>query len=238
MASCRAILIALSIVVCSFTLPSSAGSQSSGVLAANEAWTSRDYISVLFAVQNGQITLPRRDNPRTAAFFAKLIDRSNIEQLMATSMATMGKRDQILIILGTTGELRSRYGYSVSLGDDVENELVEIQEFRLYLMGRLARLDAEDGWTGCPQGQRCDNAVATALAGTLDTLANHRVFTIKQRVALSHALTEHYPAIRMKLTKAEHQEITSRLAGIEANESDGELKGALEAALQAARRGN
>ena len=208
------------------------------LLPQSGPWTSGDYTHVLFAVRNGQITLPRRDNPKTAAFFAKLIDRNNIDQLMASSLASAKKRLQILIILSTTGELRGSYRYSVSLGDDVQGELVEIQAFRLYLTGRLALLDAEDGETACPTSYKCDNAVLTTLSGTLDSLADGRVFTSEQRITLAQAFGDQYATIRTKLTEAEHLEITTRLAAIVADESEAEVKGILAAALQSAKSGN
>jgi hypothetical protein len=205
---------------------------------ASEPWTSRDYTQVLFAVYNGQITLPRLGNPKTAVVFAKLIDRGNVDQLMASPLTTALKRDQILIILATTGELRGRYGYSVSLGDDVQSELVQIQAFRLYLIGRLALLDAADGQAVCRIGHSCGNAIFTAMSGTLDTLAERKVFTAEQRLMLIQDLNEQYPMIRVKLSKAEHLETTTRIATIVADEREPRVKSALAIVLEAAIRDN
>ena len=108
---------------------------------ASGPWSSADYVEAIFAVQNGVITLPRQTNPKTQALFDRLIDRGNIEALMAAPLSAAEKRRDILIILSATGEFRGRYGYAVALGDDVEGELVAIQIFRLYLIDRLATLD-------------------------------------------------------------------------------------------------
>lgn len=203
-------------------------------LPASGPWSSGDYVEAIFAVQNGLITLPRQGNPKTEAFFGRLVDRGNIDLLMAAPLSAEEKRRNILIILSATGEFRGRYGYAVALGDDVQGELVAIQIFRLYLIDRLATLDLQDEVAR----QRCANAIATALSGTLDTLAEASRFTIDQLLALSSALERHYPVIRTKLEPEEHLGIVDRLQAIAATESDPALKPALALALAAVRGGN
>src|SRR5262245_63094439 len=53
------------------------------MLTVSGPWSSRDYVEAIFAVHNGVITLPRQANPKTRALFARLIDRANIEALIA-----------------------------------------------------------------------------------------------------------------------------------------------------------
>ena len=106
-------------------------------------WAPSDYVEAIFAVQNGRITLPRRGNSKTEAIFDRLIDRGNIDQLMAGAESAAKKRQQILLILSATGEFRGRYGYAVALGDDVQNELIDIQIFRLALIDQLAALGVQ-----------------------------------------------------------------------------------------------
>src|SRR5947207_9771706 len=98
-----------------------ANPQGGTLLAAQGPWTSRDYVQAIFAVHNGDITLPRRGNPKTEAFFDRLVDRGNIELLLASSRTVEEKSGQVLIILSATGEFRGRYGYAVALGDDAQN---------------------------------------------------------------------------------------------------------------------
>jgi hypothetical protein len=215
-------------------LPLLANPQGGALLPVNGPWTSSDYVQAIFAVHNGDITLPRRGNPKTEAFFERLVDRGNIELLMTSSGTVEEKSGQVLIILSATGEFRGRYGYAVALGDDVQNELVEIQIFRLYLIDRLAALDMLDR-TG---RTRINSAIATTLFGTLDTLAENNVFSQDQRVALGLALALHYPAIRVKLDGPERQAIAIRLAGMAAAENDPALRSAFGAALVEAGRGN
>lgn len=197
-------------------------------------WTSRNYVEAIFAVHNGGMTLPRRGNPKTEAVFDRLIDRDNIEALLAAPLSLAEKRRQILIILSATGEFRGRYGYAVALGDDVKAELIAIQIFRLYLIDRLAGLDMMNE----ADTKSRASAIATALSGTLDTLAEAPLFGIDQLLALSSALERHYPAIRTKLDVEEQMTVTLRLQGMEAAESDPALKTAFAAALAVARRGN
>jgi hypothetical protein len=202
-------------------------------------WTSGDYVQALFAVQNGVITLPRQSNPKTSAYFDRMVDRSNVERLMAASLRTQEKRHDVLIILSATGEFRGRYGYAVALGDDVQNELIAVQIFRLYLVDRLASLDIRDEDTGCmleKDGvQRCESTLATIVSGTLDTLAERQNFTNDQLVALSAALARHYPAIRAKLRPEEHLQARQRLQKIAADASNPALRSALDAAFTAIR---
>lgn len=193
-------------------------------------WTSGDYVSAIFAVQNGTITLPRRGNPKTEAFFDRLIDPANIDRLMAEAKPVDEKRRQILLILSTTGEFRGRYGYAVALGDDVQSELIEIQMFRLHLMGRLVSLDNMQS--------RSSSAIATALLGTLDTLAEARNFPGGQVITLARMLATAYPAIRPGLAEPQHAAIAARLDGLLAGAADPALKAALAAAQAAVRRGN
>lgn len=197
-------------------------------------WAPRDYVEAIFAVQNGRITLPRRGNPKTEAFFDRLIDRGNIDQLMAGAESAAEKRQQILLILSATGEFRGRYGYAVALGDDVQNELIDIQIFRLALIDRLATLKMPDEATW----RRCTSAIATTLHGTLDTLAEAAIFTSDQRFALAAALARHYPMIRASLSPDEDRGLASRLEGLARDETEPGLKRALETALAAARHGN
>lgn len=203
-------------------------------LPVEAPWTSSDYVRAIFAVQNGTITLPRRGNPKTEAFFDRLIDLGNIDRLMAGAASATAKRQQILLILSATGEFRSRYGYAVALGDDVQNELIDIQIFRLALIDRLATLDMPDQATW----QRCTSAIATTLHGTLDTLAEAPNFTGDQLVALAAALARHYPMIRTRLSAEEDRAIARRLAGMAMREGDPALRTALKAALAAAGYGN
>lgn len=226
--------IAAAAAVVFAAVPLLANPQGSARLPASGPWTSRDYVEAIFAVHNGAITLPRRGNPKTEAFFDRLIDRGNVDLLMASARPIEEKRRHILLILSATGEFRGRYGYAVSLGDDVENEFVQIQIFRLYLIDRLARLDLPEQ----PQGTGSDNAIATALSGTLDTLAETHIFTSGQRAALGMALASHYPAIQTKLGSADRQAITLRIEGVAAAEDDPALKAAFVEALAEARRGN
>jgi hypothetical protein len=210
------------------------------MLPQSGPWSSGDYVEAIFAVQNGVITLPRQGNPKTEAFFERLIDRGNIETLLAAPLSAKEKRSDILIILSATGEFRGRYGYAVALGDDVQDEFVAIQIFRLYLIDRLASLDIKDEETGCmlESDKRCVSTIATIVSGTIDTLAEKQNFTNDQLIALSSALAQHYPAIRTKLGEGERRRTTERLRGMAALESDPELKSALNVALKAARSGN
>lgn len=214
--------------------PILANPQGGALLAAQGPWTSRDYVQAIFAVHNGDITLPRRDNPKTEAFFDRLVDRGNIELLMASSRTAEEKSGQILIILSATGEFRGRYGYAVALGDDVQNELIQIQIFRLYLIDRLAGLTLVDR----APGPRLNSAIATTLSGTLDTLAENHIFSRDQRVALGLALALHYPAIRARLDGPHRQAIATRLAAMSTGENDPVLRSAFAAALSEGRGGN
>ena len=214
--------------------PLFANPQGGAVLLANGPWTSRDYVQAIFAVHNGDITLPRRGNPKTEAFFDRLVDRGNIELLLASSRTVEEKSGQVLIILSATGEFRGRYGYAVALGDDVQNELIQLQIFRLYLIDRLAALTALDR----SAGPRLNSAIATTLSGTLDTLAENHIFSRDQRVALGLALALHYPAIRPTLEAPQRQAIATRLAAMSTDEDDPVLRSAFAAALSEGRGGN
>ncbi len=201
---------------------------------ASGPWSSKDYVQAIFAVLNGVITLPREANPKTRALFGRLIDRGNIENLMAAPLSQADKRRDILLILSATGEFRGRYGYALALGDDLQGELVAIQIFRLYVIDRLATLDTQDhaGRT------RCNSAIATTISGTLDTLAEAPLFSTDQLLALSAAFRQHYPAIRIKLDAQDHQIILQRLQRMTAEESDPRLKTAFASALATAMSGN
>jgi hypothetical protein len=227
----RRSLAALLVSVCLDAMPASANPQ---ILPVSGPWSSGDYVEAIFAVQNGVITLPRQGNPKTEAFFDRLIDRGNVDILMAAPLSPEEKRRNILIMLSATGEFRGRYGYAVAVGDDVQGELVAIQIFRLYLIDRLATLDMQDEFAT----RRSANAIATALSGTLDTLAEAPLFTTGQLLALSAALERHYPAIRTKLEPQEHEDILRRLEGMANAEADPALKPALAMALAAVRGGN
>lgn len=200
------------------------------MLPVEGPWAPNDYVTAIFAVQNGRITLPRRGNPKTEAFFDRLIDRGNIDRLMAEADSPAAKRQQILLILSATGEFRGRYGYAVALGDDVENELIDIQIFRLALIDRLALLDDAQA---C-----CGSAIATTLHGTLDTLAEAHTFPNDKLIVLARALAASYQVIRPRLARPDHDTLIARLEGLMAREGDSDLQAALAAVLKAARRGN
>jgi hypothetical protein len=200
------------------------------MLPVEGPWAPNDYVTAIFAVQNGKITLPRRGNPKTEAFFDRLIDRGNIDQLMAGTESASLKRQQILLILSATGEFRGRYGYAVALGDDVENELIDIQIFRLALIDRLALIEEAQA---C-----CGSAIATTLHGTLDTLADARTFPNDRLIMLAQALEASYPVIRPKLARPDQDALITRLEGLMAREADPGLHSALAAVLKAAIHGN
>lgn len=210
-----------------FTAPAVANTQ---MLPVEGPWAPNDYVTAIFAVQNGKITLPRRGNPKTEAFFDRLIDRDNIDQLMAGADSISEKRQQILLILSATGEFRSRYGYAVALGDDVQNELVDIQIFRLALIDRLALIEEAQA---C-----CGSAIATTLHGTLDTLAEAHTFPSDKLIMLAQALAASYQVIRPRLAQLDQDALIARLEGLIAREADPGLHSALAAVLKAARHGN
>lgn len=211
-------------------------------LPVSGPWTSGDYVEAIFAVQNGVITLPRQGNPKTEAYFERLVDRGNIDALMAAPLSPAEKRRDILVILSATGEFRGRYGYAVALGDDVANELVALQIFRLYLIDRLASLTIKDEDTGCmPEqigGKSCASTITTIVAGTLDTLAERQGFKNDQLAALSGAFALHYPAIRKRLGPEDRARVKEQLARLLARESDPALQSALNQALSVARSGD
>jgi hypothetical protein len=200
------------------------------MLPVEGPWAPNDYVTAIFAVQNGRITLPRRGNPKTEAFFDRLIDRDNIDQLMAGADSVSEKRQQILLILSATGEFRSRYGYAVALGDDVENELIDIQIFRLALIDRLAVIEEAQA---C-----CGSAIATTLHGTLDTLSEAHTFPGDKLMMLAQALAASYQVIRPRLARPDQDALIARLEGLIAREADPGLKTALAAVLKVARHGN
>jgi hypothetical protein len=213
------------------TTPSLANPQ---MPSASGPWASQDYVQAIFAVQNGLITLPREANPKTRALVDRLIDRGNIESLMAAPLSRAEKLRNILIILSATGEFRGRYGYAVALGDDLQSELVAIQIFRLYVIDRLATFDIEDA----AEKTRCNSAIATAISGTLDTLAEAPLFTTDPLLALSAAFRKLYPAIRIKLDIQDHLLIVQRLQTMAVEERDPRLKSAFAGALATAKSGN
>lgn len=203
------------------------------ILPVEGPWAPNDYVTAIFAVQNGRITLPRRGNPKTEAFFDRLIDRGNIDQLMAGAESASRKRQQILLILSATGEFRGRYGYAVALGDDVENELIDVQIFRLALIDRLALIELIEEAQAC-----CGSAIATTLHGTLDTLADARTFPADKLIMLAQALAASYPVIRPRLARPDQDALIARLEGLMAREADPRLHSALATVLKAARQDN
>lgn len=219
-------------------LASSADPRSPALIEAGTPWTPGDYLTAIFTVHNGGMTLPRRGNPKTEATFERLIDRGNVEALLAAPLSVEEKRRDILIILSATGEFRGRYGYAVALGDNVTNELIQLQIFRLYLIDRLTTLKVTAVATGCFADQQgCTGAVATALFGTLDTLSETQSFTQDQLMPLARAFAAHYPAISPALGLEERAIITGRL-GKMAGAADPDLRVVLEIILREARRGN
>ena len=80
---------------------------------------------------------------------------------------------------------------------------------------------------------RCANTIATIISGTLDTLGERQIFKSDQLVALSVALTRHFPAIRARLEAKERLRTAERLQQLAAGESDPALKSALAATLAA-----
>jgi hypothetical protein len=196
-------------------------------------------VQAIFAVQNGLVTLPREANPKTKALFDRMVDPDNIDALMAAPLSQAEKRRDILLILSATGEFRGRYGYAVALGDDVQSELIALQVFRLNLIDRLASLDIAEEQTGCmvetDAENRCLSAIATIVSGTIDTLGDRQSFNSGQLIALSSALTRHFPAIRAKLSAQDQGRAAKQLQRIAANENDPALKSALAATLTAVR---
>lgn len=219
--------IAVMLATTGLAAPAVANTQ---MLPVEGPWAPSDYVEAIFAVQNGRITLPRRGNPKTEAFFDRLIDRGNIDRLMAEADNAAAKRQQILLILSATGEFRGRYGYAVALGDDVQNELIDLQIFRLALIDRLALIEDAQA---C-----CGSAIATTLHGTLDTLAEAGIFPNDKLIMLARALAASYPMIRPRLARPDHDALLARLKSLTARASDPGLRSAMAAALTAAGQGN
>lgn len=214
---------AVFLLACLGVAPAAANAQ---LPPAQGAWSASDYVEAIFAVRNGVITLPRRGNPKTEAYFDRLVDPGNIDRLMTGPDSAAEKRQQILLILSATGEFRGRYGYAVALGDDVQGELVDVQIFRLAVIDRLALLADPEA---C-----CDAAAATTLAGTLDTLAEANTFPEDKLIVLAQALAASYPLIRPRLARLDQGAIDARLGRLAAGVQDPALK----AAIETARRGN
>jgi len=180
-------------------------------------WNQGDYVDFYFMHFNGSQPLPYLRKEPQKAVFERLVDRANIDRIVAADASIAQKIRQVDLILAITGEARASYNYQVALGEPLQQELTDIQVFALYLVDVAAELAAEGG-------RPPSLSWATTYSGVVHSLSEYSIYSTRQRQQLAEALFEHYPALGPSLNGDERQELKATLAHAMAGETDEDVK--------------
>jgi hypothetical protein len=190
----------------------------------HQPWTTSEYVDFYFAHYNGNRALPHLRAEDTRLVFQRIVDPENVLRIIESSASHEQKRAGIAMILATIGEIRAAYGYAVFVGEPLQEELVQVQSFLLFLINSAIKLEDKMGTLSAG-----NHAWKTAIWNVVGSLAERETYSSRQLASLSAALDLNYPEISSILSDADKQKFRLRISEIAAAESDG---GAREAHLQ------
>ena len=197
--------------------------------AADRPWTQDDYVNFYFVHYNGHQALPHLRDAAAKAVFTRLVDRAEIERIVAAPLTDGEKLRRVALILSITGEARGAYNYAVGVGEPLTEELTQVQVFALFLVDVSVRLA-----TASPGGSPRNAAWKTTLFGVVQSLSERDTYSYAQRRTLADAIAQHYPGIGMALDAAERREFRHSVEILLAAETDADMRAAHVRLLRAA----
>jgi hypothetical protein len=186
-------------------------SQLSHFPSPNQPWTSREYVNFYFGHYNGNRALPHLRSAPTEQLFNRLVDESNLRQILASGASLEEKRTELAMILATMGEIRAAYAYAVFVGEPLQEELTRIQSFMVFLLGLAVKLQGGGG---------AISAWKTTLWNIVGALSERRTYSPAQVISLAHALSRHYGQISDILSPSEKKNLRARISELASAERD------------------
>jgi hypothetical protein len=220
----------LAALVLALATGKAAADQLSHFPSPHENWTRADYVDFYFAHFNGNRALPHLRSEDSARLFNHIVNKQNVLRILGSSASDQLKRNELAVILATMGEVRAAYGYSLFVGEPLQEELVKIQSFMLFLIEASVRLQA-----GQARERAASSAWKTTFWNVLDSLNERKIYSGRQIAELAAALYEHYPQLAAILTASEKQQLRSRIAEMATTEPDAEARQALAELLDIVR---
>jgi hypothetical protein len=222
--------LGLTALVLLLTAGNAAADQLSHFPSPQENWTRADYVNFYFAHYNGNRALPHLRSEDSARLFNHIVNRQNVLRILGTSASEQLKRNELAVILATMGEIRAAYGYALFVGEPLQEELVKVQSFMLFLIDASVKL--ESGQAG---EFAASSAWKTTLWNVLRSLNERQIYSGRQIAELAAAVSEHYPRIAAILNASEKQQLGARIAELAATEADPEPRRALSELLHTIR---
>jgi hypothetical protein len=181
----------------------------------NQPWTTREYVDFYFGHYNGNRALPHLRSEETARLFGRIVNRENVLRITEGSTSPEQKRVRIAMILATMGEIRAAYGYAVFVGEPLQEELMRVQSFMLFLIDVAVRLENRAGPAAAGK-----QAWKTTLWNVVGSLSERDTYSGLQIASLSSALHVHYPQISVILSDPDKQKFRARIGEAAAAETD------------------
>jgi hypothetical protein len=186
-------------------------SQLSHFPSPDRPWTSREYVDFYFGHYNGNRALPHLRSAPTEQLFNRLVDETNVKQIVESAASLEEKRTQLAMILATMGEIRAAYAYAVFVGEPLQEELARIQSFMVFLLSLAVQLE---GGTGAI------SAWKTTLWNIVGSLAERKTYSGEQVVSMAYALNRHYKQISIILSPLEKERLRARIGELASAERD------------------
>jgi hypothetical protein len=186
-------------------------SQLSHFPSPDQPWTSREYVDFYFGHYNGNRALPHLRSAPTEHLFNRLVDETNVSQLLESTASLEEKRTQLAIILATMGEIRSAYAYAVFVGEPLQEELTRIQSFMVFLLSLAVKLEDGAGAT---------SAWKTTLWNIVGSLSERDTYSGEQVGSMAQALSRHYGQISAILSPLERENLRVRVGELASAERD------------------
>ena len=201
------LLVALALSV------SAAAGQPSHFPSPHQPWTSREYVNFYFGHYNGNRALPHLRSQTTARLFDRLVDQTNVHQLLESNASKDEKRSELAVILSTMGEIRAAYAYALYVGEPLQEELTRIRAFMLFLIDQAIGL-------GEGRGDPAASAWKTTLWNVVESLSERDVYSAEQVAILSETLAAHYNQLSAILADSDRLRLRSRIETLAASEKD------------------
>ncbi len=177
--------------------------------AAAGPWTSAEYTRQYSLHYLGKVPLPHLGSAEQALLFRQLVDRRNIELIVASPETIDGKLRELRKILATVSAYRASYNLAMIYGEPLDEELTRVQAFALEVAAAVSVLTMQQG----EQTYSAHEALTTQIAGVIQSISEEHRFSGDQRAALAEAIVRRYPEIAPVLTADDRQQLFDAVSG-------------------------
>lgn len=175
------------------------------------AWTSEEYVRQYSLRYLGKVPLPHLGNAEQALLFGQLIDRRNIALIVNSAESVDFKLLELRKILATVSAYRASYNLAMTYGEPLQQELTRVQVFAMEVAAAVAAMTQQQG----EKFYSAHDALATQIAGMIQSIAEEQRFSDDERAELAEAIARLYPGIAPVLTDDDRQHLFDQISRLD-----------------------